>query len=97
MTPEKALQKLADGIWDSGEISSGNGCLVPSEYIAEENRDEENSISDALYKKYGATHFSRVWQLKGKFVRIQLWKREAFGACLDYGDIIHTETIKVMK
>lgn len=97
MTPKEALQKLAEGIFKHGEIGSGDGCFLPSIYAPIDRKDSEFvQISDALYEQFKATHFSRVWQVKGKFVKIDLWHGDGFGACLDM-KIIHTETIKVGK
>lgn len=96
MQSKTAIKKLVGSIWKHGELGNGNGCLSPSTFAKFRLRSEYNFVSDVLHSKYGATHFSRVWQIKGKFVRIQLWKREGFGAC-DGGEIVYTETVKVSK
>lgn len=96
MTSKIAIKKLAEAIFEFGELENGDGCLCPSVYVDMENRSGGNVIADVLYEKFHATHFSRVWQVKGKFVRIQLWKREAFGAC-EGGEIVYTETVNVSK
>lgn len=98
MNLEEALNVVVEYIWSGGEIYDGDGCLIPNIFVLEEPRSEEVQkffdASDVLYDTYGATHFSRFWNEKGRSVVIELYKGNAFGAAI-FGSEALVETIIV--
>jgi hypothetical protein len=94
MNKLEALQFLANRIWQHGESKEkASGCLVPTEYA--ETLSTFNEVSDVLEKEYQATHYDRCWTVRGKQVLVNLYKNESFGACLDRGELVHSEIVEI--
>jgi hypothetical protein len=95
---EEALDVVVEHIWSNGEIYDGDGCLIPNAYLLNKQYSEEAQkffdASDVLYNTYGATHFSRFWNEKGRSVVIELYKGNVFGAAV-FGSEALVETIIV--
>ncbi len=98
MNLEEALDVVVEHIWSNGEIYEGDGCLIPNAYVLGKERSEEAQkffdASDVLYDTYGATHFSRFWNEKGRSVVIELYKGDSFGAAI-FGSEALVETITI--
>jgi hypothetical protein len=98
MDIQEALDCIAANIWTSGEIYDGDGCLIPNAYVLDKTRSEEAQkffdASDVLWDIYGATHYSRFWNEKGRSVTIELYKGDSFGAAI-FGSEALVETITV--
>ncbi|NCU32608.1 MAG: hypothetical protein EOM23_06710 [Candidatus Moranbacteria bacterium] len=85
---QENLEKLARQIWDHGQIKNGAGCLMPSEFHFGDN-------DDPIIDTYDVTHYDRQWKETGKYVTINLYKAECFGACQKEGELKHSFVVEV--
>ena len=78
MNVNEALHIIANGIWKHGEIYNGEGCLCPSGIVARVT--DYHRASDILIDKLNVTHYSRMWNKRGKTVKLRWYRAEEFGA-----------------
>jgi hypothetical protein len=75
---QENFERLARHIWKRGELKNREGCLVPSGYTWNQNPDR--LFDDPIIDEYRVTHYDRQWEELGKYVRINIYEAEAFGA-----------------
>jgi hypothetical protein len=88
MNAKENLEILAKHIWKSGELKKGEGCLMSSDYYFGYN-------DDPIIDEYHVTHYDRQWEEQGKYVKINLYEAEAFGAAIITGPPKHTFIVEV--
>lgn len=95
MEVKEALRILAEFIWDRGESKHmGNGCINP-DWIKHQDVPVAHAY-DVLVKEFDATHFDRRWEERGKSVRINLYRSDAYGAAIVTPDmLVHSEVIQL--
>lgn len=95
MTIQEALKVLAGFIWDKGASSHmGSGCIDPDMIGVTDAPVAQAYI--ALVEAFDATHYDRMWEDRGKSVRINLYCAEDYGAAIVTKEMrVHSEVVQV--
>jgi hypothetical protein len=78
MTFEEAIKVISKRIYKNGEVTNGDGCLVPRNYA--NSTYEFNIASSVIHDKTQATHYNLEWMNDNKNIKVTLFENEAFGA-----------------